>query len=128
MKVVNLVKVNTLSMQWPVPNLVQLDYASVIKSLFQKIYISFYTISKYLINDILDTKSLPLYIIFLRSYFVIFIILLSKTCRPYFIYADTYSQVLLRVCFMQTYSHVHSCVLLFDYCPRLLIPFGSNRT
>ena len=35
MKVVNLVKVNTLSMQWPVPNLVQLYYASVVKSPFK---------------------------------------------------------------------------------------------
>ena len=37
MKVVNLVKVNTLSMQWPVPNLVQLYYASVVKSVFKNV-------------------------------------------------------------------------------------------
>ena len=53
MKVVNLVKVNTLSMQWPVPNLVQLYYASVVKSPF-KSYIVYYSaihvlqISRYL--------------------------------------------------------------------------------
>ena len=53
MKVVNLVKVNTLSMQWTVPNLVQLYYASVVKSPF-KSYIVYYSaihvlqISRYL--------------------------------------------------------------------------------
>ena len=53
MKVVNLVKVNTLSMQWPVPNLVQLYYASVVKSPF-KSYTVYYSaihvlqISRYL--------------------------------------------------------------------------------
>ena len=58
MKAVNLVKVNTLSMQWPVPNLVQLYYASVVKSRFKNMscVIPFYIHFEHFILHILTLQ------------------------------------------------------------------------
>ena len=61
MKVVNLVKVNTLSMQWPVPNLVQLYYASVVKSPFKSCIL--YDLAVHILQ-IFYNQNIPIYRLF----------------------------------------------------------------
>ena len=127
MKVVNLVKVNTLSMQWPVPNLVQLYYASVVKSPFKSCIL--YDSAVHVLQIFFYRNTILLWrcfetICWFTCYLhtvqdqlcIIFIWLLILTEAMYGVcnLTQIWYRVSVRVCFMQTvlYTRVFCCLII----------------